>query len=196
MSNHVFPTLPGISIEIDRAPIWNSIVHRSASGRSVGLSPMFHPNWRYKLRFEFLRAGAEAELQAIVGLFNKLHGRSDTFLFLDDTDKTATSQVIGTGNGVTTAFRLYREYGGFLEPVLATHSIASVYVGAALVSPANYSVSAGVITFSTPPANGATISWTGVFYWRCRFDYDELNASRFLQDLWKADSVSFTTEKP
>lgn len=219
MSNLLFPSLPGISIERPRAPVWKSTVQESVSGKVVAITAQTYPRWKYKLSFEFLRAGAHAELQQIVGLFNQMRGRVDTFLFMDEDDCTATAQQIGLGDGVTTTFQLVRAFGGFIEPVGNIQAITSLTVGGVVQGQSladaidetlsldfltgTYSawqndyayVGNGRITFTTPPPAGAPILWSGTFYWRCRFDLDLLDTERFLWQLWKAKSVEFTTEK-
>jgi len=193
MSNLVFPRLPGISIERSRSPYWDSKVQRSVSGKSVGFTAYTYPLWRYKLKFEFLRSGAQTELQQVVGLFNRVYGQADTFLFLDDDDSVATDQVIGYGDGATRSFRLTRAYGDFIEPLAKAKQIDSVKVAGSTVT--SYTEADGVLTFAAPPSAGQEIKWSGIFYFRCRFKNDSIDFDRFLWELWKAGSVEFTTEK-
>lgn len=219
MSNLVFPSLPGISIEMSRTPIWKSIVHESVSGCSVSASSMTYPKWKYRLQFEVLLAGAEKHLQQLVGFFNRHGGRADTWLFFDEEDCTATNQQFGVGDGVTTAFYLAREMGGFVEPVTDIKQIDQMWVGATPVYDSvdgavdatlsldflaqQYSVwendyayaGNGRVQFTTAPPLGQPLIWSGQFYRRCRFDRDELDAERFLYELWRAKSIEFTTDK-
>jgi len=129
MSNLIFPALPGVSIEVSKTPLWKSTVHESVSGCQVSASAMTYPRWRYKLRYEFLRSGAQAELQQLVGFFNRHRGRADTWLYFDDEDCIATAQQFGVGDGVTTDFYLVRDFGGFIEPVTDIKRIDSLTVG-------------------------------------------------------------------
>lgn len=129
MSNLIFPTLPGVSIEVGKTPIWKSTVHESVSGCQVSASSMTYPRWRYRLSYEVLRSGAQAELQQLVGFFNRHRGRADTWLFFDDEDCVATDQQFGVGDGVTTDFYLVRGFGGFIEPVTDIKTISSVTAG-------------------------------------------------------------------
>lgn len=219
MSNLVFPALPGVAVERSRGPVWKSSAQESISGKVRAITAYTYPRWKYKLSFEFLRAGAQAELQQIVGFFNKHRGRVDTWLFLDEDDCTATAQQIGLGDGVTTTFQLVRDYGGYIEPISDVQSITSLTVGGATMNASldeaaaeslsldflsgiysvwqnDYAyVGNGRITFATPPPAGVPVVWTGTFYRRCRFDSDALDTERFLWQLWKAKSVEFTTEK-
>lgn len=194
MSNYIFPSLPGISIERTRSPVWSSTVQETISGRTMGLTCQTYPRWKYKLSFEVLRSGALQELEAIVGLFNKVRGRTDTFLFQDEDDAAINGQQIGVGDGVTSTFQLVRSFGDFIEPISDVNTITAVTVGGTPVSTYSY-VGAGRISFLTPPASGLAVAWSGSFYRRCRFDTDELSADRFLWQLWRARSVEFTTVK-
>lgn len=219
MSNLVFPShLPGIKIEMSRAPVWKTTVHESVSGCETAIGAMTYPRWRYKLEFEVLRAGAEAELQQLVGFFNRHGGRADSWLYLDDEDHTAVDQQFGVGDGVTTTFYLYREFGGFLEPVTDVKTIdyltvagSPVYqsvadypggsltldflTGTAAVAVTYTYAGMGRVQFSTPPAAGAPLRWSGEFYRRCRFNNDIMDTERFLYHLWKSRSIEFQTSR-
>lgn len=194
MSNLVFPALPGVQIDVTRTPMWESTVQQSVSGCSVALTAYTFPLWRYTLAFEFLRSGAEAELQALVGFFNRHGGRTDTWLYNDDEDNTAIDEQFGIGNGATSQYWLGRAFGGFVEPVTDVNVLDEVTVGG--VATTAYVLGAGGrIQFATAPAIGAALRWSGTFYRRCRFDTDSLGVDRFLAQLWRAKSVEFVTVK-
>lgn len=53
-------------------------------------------------------------------------------------------------------------------------------------SPAAYTITAtGLLVFVTPPAAGSAITWSGTFYYRCRFLDDSADFSKFMQGLWE-----------
>ena len=54
----------------------------------------------------------------------------------------------------------------------------------------------GAVTFSAPPPAGTVLSWTGGYYWRCRFEDDDLDLEQFLAKLWKTGQVMLLTVKP
>lgn len=198
MSNAIFPDLPGIKIERTRTPVWKTQTRESASGRELRLALMTSPRWRYRLGFEVLRAGAEAELQQVVGLFNTCRGSWNNFLYLDPTDSVATAAQFGTGDGTTTQFQLARPLGGFVEPVEVVKGAATIYKdGTPQAQPAACSVVAatGAVSFVTPPAPGTVLTWTGEYYWRCRFSRDEAEFEEFLRDLWRWNRVEMITVK-
>lgn len=56
--------------------------------------------------------------------------------------------------------------------------------------------SSGGVTFLTAPAAGASLSWTGGYYWRVRFKENKLEFQQFLQKLWEARQVDLVGRKP
>jgi hypothetical protein len=61
----------------------------------------------------------------------------------------------------------------------------------------DYAVSStGLVTLAQAPAVGAALTWTGGYYWRCRFTSDTLTADQFMNKLWSAKTVDFITVKP
>ena len=96
-----------------------------------------HALYQFELTFDALdssgaNAGAQAQsLQTLMGFWMSCNGQLDTFLYVDPTDNTATSQTIATGDGATKSFLLGRAIGGYYEPVSSVTSIASVTVGGA-----------------------------------------------------------------
>jgi len=125
MSNALFPTLPGLSWGSTKEPMWTTQAKRSASGMEQRAGYMSYPLYRIKLSYEFLRAGAEAELQTLVGFFNQRGGDLESFLWLDPSDSSVTEQQFGVGDGTTTVFRLGRTLGGAYEPVSAVVDAAT-----------------------------------------------------------------------
>ena len=197
MSDSVFPVLPGLKWGIKRANQWKTLLQESVSGKELSVSLMTYPNRRYSLSYEFLRAGAEAELQQLEAFFNARQGRHDTFLYSDPDDSSVTDQSFGTGNGSTVAFPLVRTRGGYAEPVQSLNSAPVIKVaGVTKTLTTDYTISAlGVVTFVTAPAAGAALTWSGSYYWRCRFLRDEAEFDQFLQDLWSLQRIEFRTVK-
>lgn len=198
MSNAIFPSLPGLLPSVVRIPTWKTLVRSAASGCELRSTLMGTPRWRYVLSFEFLREGrGNAELQQLVGLFNSCRGAWGTFLYLDPQDNAVSGAQFGVGDGVTSEFQLARPYGGFVEPIAALNGAPSIYKGGVLqATPGNYSVTpAGKVSFVVPPAPGVALTWTGSFYWRCRFLQDEMEHEKFLEGLFKANKVEFITVK-
>lgn len=193
MSNLVFPVLPGQALPVQRSAIWKNRVVEADSGKRYSRAVWSYPRWVYRLRFDVLRAGAEQEIQTLLGFFNRHGGDADTWLFSDPSDRTAIDQQLGVTDGVQTQWQLLRSMGGHTEPVLELDGAPEVRVDG-VVQAVTFNAHTGVITFASAPTAGGALTWSGNFYWRCRFDKSQQDVEMFLQDLWSG-SVTFSTEK-
>lgn len=184
MSNALFPLLPGIRSEREKAPAFETIVHRSSSGRRLAMGKRFFPVWKFKLTVDVLRAGmGYDELQELQGFFLNRRGALDDFLYQDrDVNALTTPQVFGVGDGTTTAFQLVHNIGGFVDRVGAVNGTPVVRI-AGTPSSAFTVDDNGLLTFTAAPAAGAQLDWTGSFYYRVAFVRDEMNFRQFLKDL-------------
>lgn len=193
MSNAVLPLPPGLAWSVFKTPIWATDILTSSSGRELATARWSYPRWKFRLTYDVLRADATAELQTMVGFFNARQGSADSFLFSDASDSSVTAQSFGVGNGTATQFQLVRSLGGFVEPIRAVNGVPTIYVNG--VSTTAFTESNALITFSSPPANGAVLTWTGSFYFRCRFMRDEAEFEQFLKDLWNFKKCEFISLK-
>lgn len=195
MSNIIFPTLAGLKWDRLKIPEWSTKVQRTTSGKEARVSFFSYPIWNFTLSFEFLRTDATIdELAALVGLFNQVKGSYDTFLFSDPYDNAVTIMPFGTGDGVTTQFQLTRAYGGAAEPIQNLNGTPHIYINA--VETFAFTVGAtGIVTFSSPPAIGSSLTWTGNFYFRCRFKNDTMEFNNFMVNLWENKKCEFVSVK-
>lgn len=197
MSNAVFPVLAGLAYNIARSPVWSTQVSDSASGRQYALSKRLYPTWHFKLPFAVLRAsGGWTEWQTLVGFINARRGRYDDFLYQDPRDCQATGQQFGVGDATTRSFQLVRSLGGFAEPVGGVNTgTVTVFVNGTPTA-VTYDATLSIVSFGAAPAAGAVLTWTGQFYFRCRFLQDEISMEQFMQDMYTASSVEFKTFRP
>lgn len=194
MSNAVFPTLAGRGWDISKAPQFNTMPRRSASGYEYRAALMVYPLYKFTLKFDVLRDDTENnELKTLIGFFNSRLGAFDSFLYTDDADKAITTQSIGTGTGALATFQLVRSYGGFVEPVHNVNGAAQIYVNGVLKTlTTDYTISStGMVTFVTPPANGLAVMWSGSYYYRCRFLDDTISPSQFVQNMYTLSKLEF-----
>jgi len=195
MSDAVFPVLPGLKWNIKRASLWKTLKQESVSGKEMSVALMTYPNRRYSLAYEVLRAGAEAELQTLEGFFNLRRGRHDTWLYNDPDDYTVTDQSFGTATGTTAPFQLIRTRGGFTEPVQAINGTPTIKLaGVTKTEGVDYTRSATGLITPLSAWTGA-LTWTGNYYWRCKFLSDEAEFDQFLKDLWQLQRIEFRTVK-
>ena len=218
MSNLVFPVLAGIAFPVKKRPIFRTIVQETVSGKELRIALMSFPLWQFSLSFNVLRtAAALLEYQTLQGFFNKLLGSFDTFLYTDPTDNSVTNEPFGTGDGVTKSFQLIRSLGGFLEPIQNVNGTPSVLIagvvqiqagvlnallGAEPLLSINSAASnkfainsTGLVTFQNAPAIGATLTWTGSFYYRCRMLQDEADFVNLGDQIWELQKLEFQSVK-
>lgn len=193
MSDVVFPVLPGLAWPKPKAPIWHTKVQQAVSGRELRAAFRQYPVYKFTLTHDFLRADStNAELQTLLGFFNARKGSWDSFLYVDPLDNAVTAQGFGTGDGATTQFQLVRTFGGDIEPVMNLNGNPAIYKAGVLQTlGSGYTLSNGLVTFATAPANGAALTWTGSYYYRCRFERDSEDFEGFLQDLWSLKKIAF-----
>jgi uncharacterized protein (TIGR02217 family) len=194
MSTAVFPTLVGLSADVERTPQWQTTIQQAVSGKEVRVAQRVYPRRTWDFSFDILRSDpANVELQQLEAFFNLRSGMFDSFLYSAAEDNSVTAQPIGTGDGVAAAFQLIRAFGGYTEPVTAPNAVTAVYLNGTPTT--SYSVSPwgtaspGVITFSGAPAGGAAITADFTFYWPVRFTTDDMTFSKFMDTLWAGKKV-------
>lgn len=196
MSDAVFPTLPGLAWDVKKTPIFNTQVQKATSGRELRVGFYSYPLWKFSLAYNVLKADTvTAELQQLMGFFLERQGQFDSFLYSDPTDHQVTGQQFGTGDGTTTSFQLTRTLGGFAEPIFNLNGSPTIYAAGAVQASSGYTISNGLVTFTTPPANGAALTWDGEFYYRCRFLADTAEFNNFAYQLWDLQQLEFQSVK-
>lgn len=195
MSNAVFPTLIGLGWPVKKTPTWNTIQQRAASGQEVRVALQSYPLYAFELIFNVLKsADSNTDFQALIDFYNARQGAYDDFLFDDKSDDSipaSSPSQFGTGDGTTTSWQLTRAISsmGFIEPVMNLNGAPVIYVNGS-VQASGYTISSsGVITFTAAPSNGATLSWSGSYYFRCRFVNDTEDFDEFLSNYWRAQKV-------
>jgi uncharacterized protein (TIGR02217 family) len=129
-------------------------------------------------RLKWTVSHAQKDRDALVVLqafFRARGGRERGFLFKDWSDYSATNQRIGTGDGTRTRWQLQKHY---ITDTVETRVITRPKNGTVVVrvaggaSAPTISYTTGLVTFSSPPANGAAIEADFEFYVPARFDVD------------------------
>jgi hypothetical protein len=192
----VFPTLAGLTWPVKKAPVFNNTRVAANWGRRSVVPNRVLPIWSYELEFSILRSEAGfLEFQQLLNVYLKTFGGALYFNFNDVNDNAVTLEPSGTGDGTSTAFELVRALPtvGFAEPVRSFNGTPHIFVNGTEVF--NWSIDAtGIVNFTGPPGAGAVITWTGAYYWLCRFDEDMLPLSNFVKNWWECKSVKFSTD--
>jgi len=140
----------------------------------------------------------------VVAFFEARNGRLYGFRWKDWGDyksclpsgtPSATDQTIGTGDGTTGAFQLVKAYSSgaqtwtrsITKPVAGTVTLALDGV----MQNTGWSVdtTTGLVTFTTAPASGATITAGFEFDVPVRFDTDQLDVTHDLERLGSITSI-------
>ena len=197
----VLPILPGQNPTVTKAPLWSTEVIRSASGRERATAYWPYPLWQFELSYELLRTTAAPskpsvdELRTMWEFFNVMQGKFSPFLFVDPTDcqVLSTAQAsFGTGDGSTTVFQIQRQINSWSEPVYDVYQPVIYNNGTVVSSGITFSPN-GVVTFTTPPLAGHALTFSGYFYFGCRFLQDDLSFVQIVNALWSGKSLKFTS---
>ena len=156
---------------------------------------------RYDAAYGIRRAD---DLASVVAFFEARNGRLYGFRFKDWADfksclpsqtPSAADQVIGTGDGTTTAFQLVKRYASGSQTW--TRSITKPVAGTVLVAidgvmqASGWSIdtTTGLITFDTAPVAGASITAGFEFDVPVRFDTDTLDVTLDIERLGSITSI-------
>ena len=199
----IFPALPGLGWSVTKAPRFSTRIQRAVSGRELRALDQPWPIWTWTLSYTLLRdkwdqrassgpgVGPNGigydELRTLAGFFLQQQGAFQSFLFDDPTDDAVTGQPLGTGNSSVTQFQLVRTMAGFAEPITAPNAVTAVYFNGVLQSPSGYSVdpNTGIVSFSTPPPSGQSITADFTYRFRVRFADDTAEFDNFMYQLWQ-----------
>ena len=116
------------------------------------------------------------EVDYIIGFHAARKGAYQGFLYKDWADYQFNNSI-GTGDGIKTEFQLYKTYAvaayGVKRPIFKPISV-TVTVNGIIEEDVTLDTTTGVVTFDSPPSNGAAIIARGEFYCPVRFEQDSL----------------------
>lgn len=196
MTLPVLPNLPGLTWNVHKKPTFSTLVAPHVSGRETRLGLYARALYEFELVYEGLDSagyypGLQANsLQSLMGFYLTCQGQLNPFLYVDPTDNAVTATAFGTGDGVTTVFALARVIGGYSEPISYTNAITQVTVNGTPTS-AYSTFAPNLVQFTTAPASGAALAWTGTFGYQCRFLDDQIDFENFMQGAWAMNSLKF-----
>lgn len=203
VGSQVYPLLVSLGFPVSRSYVWSNLKLRSPTGKYSRVANFQSPLVRFELTYEVLRDNISvSELKQLVGLFNSNQGRFGSFLFSDPDFNTVTAQPFATSTGLTTTvYQLIAQYQntggpGIAEKIQNLNGAPTLLdlTASTTIPSGNYFLGAtGTIQFSVSPPSGHSLGWTGSFYYRCRFDEDEFQGVKFMNQLWMRDKLSFTS---
>jgi uncharacterized protein (TIGR02217 family) len=165
VSYNIFPTFSGRGWNIKKRPITSTLIGKADSGAEYRTSRYQYPLYDFDIEIPYL---SQSDYSNLIGFFNQQGGPFLPFYFTHDNDSSVTAQGFGTGNGTTTQFQLSKSNGSYWnEPIAGVNGTPSIYVNGSVTTPSSISPS-GLVTFSSPPASGAALTWTGSYYYLVR----------------------------
>lgn len=207
MSLLVFPTFtPGtganFKFPLKQTPLFKTVTQTPASGRGELRIPlMSFPRWDFVLDIAYMRGDAQetnSAWQTFVNFYIAVFGAGSDWLFLHPYDHTVTNQNIGTGDGSTSVFTMYRSLvtGGAQDLIQNFDGAPTIKVaGVTQTLTTDYTIDQyGTLTFTAGhiPTAGQAITRSGQFFYRCAFlgdSWDSLQEE--LYKIWTNHEVKF-----
>lgn len=168
--------VPGFGFQ--GGPEFNTNIKSLASGREKR-----NADWsicRHKYSAPFQNITNEAYL-AIKKVHLMCRGRLHSFLHRDWADFSASDEQFAVGDGSTVVFQLSKistalgavPYVRQITKIDNSQGEPIIKVNG-VVTAATVNDSTGQVTFSSAPATGAVLTWSGLFFVQVRFDTDYL----------------------
>jgi uncharacterized protein (TIGR02217 family) len=152
-------------------------------------------NWEIPRRQWQIGYGVQTkqDYEDILAFFMARRGRARGFRFKDWTDYAITDQIIGTGDGATDQFQIYKRYDDAILPFdrpvtqIVSGSLTVTLNGTPTVL---YTLlSTGIIDFTSPPGAGVVIRVTCEFDVPVRFDNDQITVDLIWEDAGSIPSI-------
>ena len=201
----IFPSVPqGFPVKL--SVVMDTTLGTTKSLREMRVPQQQYPLWDIELVFEELLDQTQNQTpyrpfagdtfyEQLVQQWLMMYGQTGIFAFDAPWDDSRTDQAIGTGDGTTTTFVVFRTWGqgaiATLAPVGMINVITNVKINGTVVNPATYTFTRSQIDFTTAPAAGSSITMTFTFYYVCRFVEDEQDFEEFAKNRWVVPSLKF-----
>ena len=201
----IFPTLPGLGYSTMKRPKVFTGSAQSGSGWQVRVGYSNYPLWEWDLTYDVLSdESAEYptnDLKTLVGFYLAMGGDLTPFLYCDPDDNAVTGQAIGTTDGTTTNWSLFRSFGGSngsgTEPIgyVNTAEPFNLYLNGILQSSSTYSVLTTTpvnqqVKFNTAPTTGQAITVDMQFYYYVHFKDPTNEFEKFMEKLWSLKKIT------
>lgn len=188
---------------LHKNPNFNTVRQKGPAGINAGIALKPYPTWDFTFSLENIQ-GTEQNpatvLAMFFGIFMATAGGAGQFLFRDPQDNTEVGAQFGVGNGTATMFQLSRPIFGQPDIIQNLDGTPTIFINGTAATAAQASVGpSGIVTFATAPANGATLTWSGAFFYLCRFSEDTIDSVRTFTinsgiDTWTISGVKFSSE--
>lgn len=131
------------------------------------------PRHQYTTNFNNI---SKSSAQSLKQMFMVCRGQATAFRFQDPLDNEALNEDFAVGNGSTNSFQLAKvsiiDGVQYFRYIYAVRNI-NIYINDILqTAGVTVDLNRGIVNFTTPPADGSIISWSGGFDIWVRFNTD------------------------
>lgn len=211
MSNKIFPAaVRGLTYAVSKTPEFSTEIQRAINAAEVRIANWQNPIWHWELIYDYLWDDAgniapgltQTDLRAMMGFYLARQAMFDSFLYSDPNDNhvdqvSQTLNVISIGGTYYTPIqRAMGEPGDqFYEDVTDFDGPLNLYDnGVIQINPTNYTLLGPGVALSGYSFDGYVAQWTAPptgpitadfsFFFRVRFDMDQLAFDEFVNQLW------------
>lgn len=191
---NVLPTIASLKWPPVITPVWNTQLQKTVTGRVVAATYQQYALYTFKIQYDYL---SQTDFDTILGFFNGQGGNLTPFLFNAGAgNNSVTTQGIGTGDGSTKTFTLLRSKGGYVEPVAASFGSPIAYDNGVSAAATFNSPGNGQVTYTTAPAAGHSLTWSGSYYFQVRFSKGQAEIEEFMSQLYSMKQIELETYFP
>jgi Conserved hypothetical protein 2217 (DUF2460) len=212
--------LPGLTFDVKRSPMFKTAVN-ILNGRERNIQIQTAPAITWSLTWDYIGPPKETGV-GIISNPNELAAFIfarrvdwDFFYYRDPDDCLASAMPFGYGDGHTTKFQITRTMNPtypLIENVYVVNvsgnwfpatpiptfpvgdTAATFFVNGTLTSVTGVD-RMGNVTFPSAPGAGLPLTWSGNFYYRCRFKNPSTDIPQFMHNFWELKQLEFETVK-
>jgi len=200
-----FPTYrlpPDVEEGAQGGPEFATVIQESVSGQEQRIKVWAKCRAKYDIGYSVLHSDDPVgSYRAVLSLFYAHNGRFRPFRFKDWGDFEADETSFGVGTGSATAFQLSKTYdpslillntpGSFTytREIYLLSTTPTIKVNGVVTTALTISAT-GLVTFTSPPANGHALTWSGEFDIPVRFDLDYLPVVMNVNSIAQIGSIS------
>jgi uncharacterized protein (TIGR02217 family) len=186
------------------APSFRNVIQEAISGNEQRFAQWTNCRGVGDLSYGLLTSSDPlGDFAAILAMWRAHFGSLYPFRFRDWSDYTATDELFGNGDGVTTDFQLVKTYDPsqillstpgslfYVRSIVLVSGTPTIKVDGITKTPVtDYTISsAGIVSFVSAPANATDLTWSGEFDVPVRFDTDQLPVIMNEADLTSVRSI-------
>jgi hypothetical protein len=206
MSNSIFPIPPGNASgaargwPIKKWPVFPPTIIQTPTNEvgETRIARGIYAYWQFDMTFPKLNSNFNDQtgyLAKVAGFFMSMQGQANSWLYDDATDNTipaSSPAQFAVGDGVTKAFQLVRPIGDYQDLIQNLNGTTSIY-DAGILQVSGFSIDAkGVVTFTVAPTAGHVLSWSGKYYFRCRFLKDAVDSlENVFTNYWRIQQLEW-----